>query len=236
MRPFRLINTRELSILQQRIETSLLAWNERHALFPLSCTLETRPDVDISGKGYVFGTEDKHSVALIMEPTFPALSHSVFGEISDCFEPLCKQFFLNLLMQLSVTSELTQQVWNGDTEDWFYTGSPCIAINFRCGEYGFRVYMHPQWVVAALPHNNPDPKPLSDLKQALSSQVMSCQVELNPLTLPLHDLITLKTGDVMTLDHLLDAPLLLKHKEQTLCQVEPGMNLHHKSIQIVSSS
>ena len=97
------------------------------------------------------------------------------------------------------------------------------------------LYLHPQWVLQALPPHEIVQKPTGNLHDALDPQLLHWHVELSPVSLQLEDMIRLQVGDVIRTDHPLTMPLLLKNNQQTVCHVEIGETNHYKSIQITSS-
>lgn len=231
-KPFRLINELELCQLEQDLSDALQAWNTEFALFPLSLKLDCNPKPLAITGGSVFAANDL-AVALLPEQNLSVLMHCLVGDVSDCFADISNSMFLTLLQHLLGAGLIENSTCVHD--EWFYTGSPSLALTLRSGEYSLNIYLHPQWVLHALPRKEQLPKPKIPLQEALDSQVLHCQVELHPLTLQLDKLLRLKPGDVIKTDQSLATPMLLKHLQQTVCQATPGETNQFKSIQIVSS-
>ncbi len=230
-KPFRLINEIELRKLEQDLSDTLQAWNTEFALFPLSLQLHCNPKPQAVSGGSVF-VADSEAVALLPEHNLSILMHCLVGDVSDCFADISNSMFLKLLQQLFKTGSLDKTDYVYD--EWFYTGSPTLALTLRSGSYSLNLYLHPQWALHALPRNEKLPTPKVPLQAALDSQLLHCQVELYPLTLQLDKLLRLKPGDVIKTDQSLDTPMLLKHQQQTVCHAAPGETNQSKSIQIVS--
>ncbi len=121
------------------------------------------------------------------------------------------------------------------TSEWFYSGSPSLAMNLNSGSHLMTLYLHPQWMMKKIARPMRSLKPKVHLEEALSNQRLQCQVDLTPLSLKLNDVINLRVGDVIKTDHKLTDSLLLKHKQQAICPVELGETNLFKSIQIASS-
>lgn len=240
LKTWRLINTRELATIQHILNQALESWNEQYALFALSCKVATWEKPVIAETSRVFINEEGKTLAMACSADWSALRYCLFGEECDDFDPVCEQLLLKLFMHITGSQALTRHINDHNeaqlAEEWFYKGSPALAARFYCGEKYFCICLHPQWVLSMLPRQPVLHKPLSDLKQALASQYLPCQIELLPLTLPLQSVMRLQVGDVIKSDHALLAPLLLKHNQHTLCTVNPGTKLPHKSIQITRAS
>lgn len=230
-KPFRLINELELRKLEQDLSNNLQVWNTEFALFPLSLKLDCNPKPQAVAGGSVF-VADNQAVALLPEQNLSVLMHCLVGDLSDCFADISNSLFLTLLQRLFGTGLIENCASVHD--EWFYTGSPSLALTLRSGEYSLNIYLHPQWVLHALPRNEQPSIPKIPLQEAFDSQVLHCQVELHPLTLQLDKLLRLKPGDVIKTDQSLATPMLLKHQQQTICQATPGETNQSKSIQIVS--
>lgn len=234
-KPFRLINNLELDKLRQDFRNKLEIWNEQFALFPFSLSLNCSQNVDVINNGSLF-IADNQMIALFPSQNLAALSHCLFGDLTDCFNNFSETMLIQLLKQLFDISSLQPQPLQVEGsflyDEWFYTGSPSLAITLHSAMHSLIVYIHPEWVLRAIPENKRSGRPKGDLQQVLGSQLLDCQVELNPVMLPLDELFRLKPGDVIKTDHTLNTPLLLKHKQHTVCQVEPGETNQSKSIQI----
>lgn len=238
-KPFRLINDREIKELQQSFSQSVLLWNEQYALFPLSCSLGRIPNTHHIDKGYVLGTEQKQPIALLTHFDLSTIKTCLFGDESECFDAISQPFFIGLLNQLLGTHSLEIQASDGTEafrlKEWFYAGAPSLILTLKSAAQSMRLYLHPQWVLNALSPHETMQKSISHLCEALDPHVLRCQVDLNPVSLPLEDIIRLQVGDVIKTDHPLTAPLLLQQNQQTVCHVEIGEIDHYKSIQITSS-
>jgi len=239
IKPFRLINECEIKRLQQTIASNLSLWNEQYAMHALSLTLRAKCKPPQCDNYRLFITDTGQPVALLLTEDLSVLTHCLFGDLSECFNPISEIHLITLLNQLLGTESLQPQPVGKREgfihETWFYKGAPTLRLTLSEAQYFLTVYLHPQWVLQALPKAKKIQKPKSDLQKALASQVLHCQIELAPLPLALNDVLQLQPGDVIKTDHPLSSLLLLNHQQQTICHVEIGANNYFKSIQIASS-
>ena len=237
VKPFRLINCQELERLQQRFTNSLLLWNKQHALFSLSCHLSCNQRTELLTNEYVRFTEQEKPVALLAQQDWSAIKNCLFGDVSACFNAVSETLFITLLNQLLSTQSLQQHSGHEiHFDEWFYSGAPSLTMTLSGVHQSMTLYLHPQWVLTALgPHEIIQPPMIGDLQSALEPQLLHWQVELNPVSLPLEEILRLQVGDVIRTDHPLTTPLLLKNNQQTVCHVDIGKINHYKSIQITSS-
>src|SRR5690242_19402718 len=98
-KPFRLINRLESRKLEQGFANDLHVWNEQNALFPLSLSLNGQLEPDALDNGYLFVTEQQ-TVALLPKQDLSALTHCLFGELSDCFKSISETQLIVLLKQV----------------------------------------------------------------------------------------------------------------------------------------
>lgn len=231
-KPFRLINQSELNKLQQDFKHRLQEWNEEFALFPLTFELQCNPKPPAFTDTAEFVT-DNQAIALLPKQDLSVMAHCLLGEVADCFKDISANMLADLLRRLLGEGVLQDKDYTHD--EWFYNGSPALVMTLSSGTYSLKAYLHPQWILDALPQNIPLTKPKIPLQEALDSQLLHCQVELHTLSLQLDKLLRLKPGDVIKTDQPLTTPLLLKHRQQTVCHVDIGEISQSKSIQIVSS-
>lgn len=238
-KPFRLINNLELQKLKHDFDKKLQAWNQQYALLPLSFSLIANQKPNVANAEYIF-VADTQVIAFLPVQDLSVLKHCLFDDASDCFKDIGETMLLVLFRQLFERPSLQQSLLDDNRnflyDEWFYTGSPTVSLTLEAGTHSLTVYLHPQWVLQALPMMKPSQKSRGDLQAALDSQKLHCQVEFNSITLQLESLVHLKPGDVVTIDHTLGSPLTLKHGQQTVCHVEPGEINSFKSIKIVSST
>lgn len=236
VKPYRLINDHELTQFQRQFTKIMDTWNQCHALFALSCKVEKTPPSENLSARFLYTSDQNQSIALLKQPDLSAISHSLFGEISDCFNTISHKYFMTLLEQLFDVKSLQKQPINGlhDMNEWHYPGATSLTMTLRGGNHLITIYIHPQWVLNHLPPREKIQQPLGDLEKALASESMHWQVELNTITLPLDDLLQLTIGDVIKTDHAITMPLHLKQQQQTLCHVDIGQANSYKSIQLTS--
>lgn len=231
-KPFRFINQSELNTLKQDLSHKLQVWNKEFALFPLTVVLQCNPKPHAFSDSSVFTNNDR-AIALLPKQNLFVMAYCLLGEVADCFDDISAGILPGLLQQLLGAGSLEEK--NYTHVEWFYTGSPALVMTLSSGRYSLNVYLHPQWVLNAIPQNTLLSKPKVPLQEALDSELLCCEVELNPMTLQLDKLLRLKPGDVITTDQALTTPILLKHQQQTVCHVDIGEINQTKSIQIVSS-
>ena len=129
-KPFRIVNCQELSELQQRFVNNLALWNNQHALFPLTCTLRCDPKPNLLDSGVVFMTEQEQPVAMLVQKELSVIKNCLFSDDSDCFDAISETLFIALLNQLLGTESLQRQPNNPHLDEWFYKGTPSLAITF----------------------------------------------------------------------------------------------------------
>lgn len=244
MKPFRLINASELQHLQTCFDKRLAIWNDNYALHPLSCKLSYNPD-HLSTKSMSRSVEptfrphdltalinhENQPIALCNQHDPCVIQQHVYGKNSTDFSDINETLFTSLLNQLFGTTSLQ---WRADANinDYLYTGSPGLALTIE----STTLYLHPQWVINALPQQRTAAEPVHLLNDALATQALPLQVALNPIPLRLSQIMHLQVGDVIQTDHPLSMPLLLKHGKETLCNVDIGDNHQTKTIQITRTS
>lgn len=236
-KPYRLVNDLELGYLQQIFERKLQDWNKDHALHPLSCQLSRAPACSPHTPASRPLEDSRLPAASPQDPAFlfdkqdlSIIKHSLFGNQSDCFNTQANALFMTLINQLMGTPSLHDSQL--EFEDWFYSGTPSLTLTLKNSCGSMNIYLHPQWVLNALPSNDRIKKPTIPLQEALASQQLNVQVELKPMPLRLADIIRLQVGDVIKTDHPITEPAQLSHQQQSICSVEIGKSNSFKSIQI----
>lgn len=244
-KPYRLINTQELNELQLAFEKKLQLWNEQYALSPLSCELTRNPTPPIQHTCLMF-YGNAHPIALLHSNSpLPLvgeglgvrvnvraiIKHHLFGNTADCFNTISDTLFITLINQLFDTPTSQLQI-EPNLDEWFYHGSPCLALTFNT----ITLYLHPQWVLNALPSHTKTQNIITNLTDALDPQPIQLQVELNPVSLRLNDVIRLQVGDVIKTDHPITTPLQLKQNQHLICTVEIGETHSYKSVQLTRPS
>lgn len=233
LKPYRLVNARELSALQQRFAEKINIWNDQYALLPFYCQLSSQCKPADEERWFLFSTEKDVPIALLPESGLTSLKYCLFGELSDCFNAVSQSMLILFVRQLLELPDLQQSSLSAISYDeWFYKGSPSVAVSLSPG---MNLYLHPRWVLSLFPMKACVTELTSDLHQALANEQLPCQVELIPVNLQLKDVIRLQVGDVIKTEHSINQPLLLKNHHQRLCDVEISKLNHYKSIQIKSS-
>ncbi len=232
-KPYRLINAQELNELQLAFEKNLQIWNEQYALFPLSCELTKNPTPPTQTTCLMF-YDNANAPLSIVGGEFEdrnIIKHHLFGDTSECFNTTSDALFIALINQLFDTQTLQLQT-EPNLDEWFYHGSPCLALRLNA----ITLYLHPQWVLNALPSYTKTQNPLINLTEAFDPQSIQLQVELNPASLRLNDVIHLQVGDVIKTDHPITTPLQLKQNQHLICTAEIGKTHSYKSIQLTRPS
>ena len=220
-KPYRLINGIERSLLQQRFEQQLLPWNEQHALFPLSIRLRLSPT-----------TAPQQNVcwakaqATWCTPDLSMIQNSLFGDESPCFHRVTETLFNALITDLFGDEPLDP------IEDWFYPGTPSLTLTFVSADQTKAVYLHPQWVIKALPAHQTAKQSTVSLHQALATQSIPLNVDLMPITLNVSDILRMQIGDLIKTDHPVTEPAALFYEQTSIASVEIGESNSYKSIQI----
>lgn len=228
IKPYRLINNSELAHLQQTFECKLQIWNDMHALFPLSCLLSRNPKRPVSSVLEVCD-DTNYRIALLDKSCLSMLKHSLFGAPSDCFNDVTEVLFDALLSQLLGNTHVRGPA-KPVIEDWFYTGSPTLALTLTCASEAITLYLHPKWVINTLPAKPASKKVTASLHEVVAAQHIELQVELNPLSLKLSDIMQLHVGNVIKTDHPITEPMKLMNKHHTICNVDLGKSASSKSI------
>ena len=231
-KPYRLINTQELLELQLAFEKKLQPWNEQYALFPLSCELTRNPTTPAIQNNAIMFYDNAQPIALLpLVEERAIIKHHIFGDTSDCFNAISDMLFITLINQLVETQ--TQQLQaRPNVDEWFYQGSPCLALTLNT----IPLYLHPQWVINALPSYPKVQKTIANLTDALEPQPIQLHVELNPVSLQLNNILRLRVGDVIKTDHPITTPVQLKQNQHFICTAEIGETRSYKSIQLTRSS
>jgi hypothetical protein len=233
---YRLISPKELDYFQQNFRQQVVNWSPLYASTELHVELRSAPKIaEDSDEKFLLITEGKKPIALLDNNYLELLKESLFSDKSPCFDQICSEIFVNFLKQILVFDSL--EFGNNSTHprDWFYPGSPCLVSRFSNETKGFNLYLHPNWILAQIPKQKPSLQALAKLDEVLTSKEILLTVELESLKLSLHKLLGLQVGDVIKTSHLISKPLLLRHQQQTLCEVEAGQIQHFKSVQLKRS-
>ena len=238
-KPFRLITDAECHLIQSAFELKLNHWNSEQALFPLTCTVQRSTPLEHDTVAWI---ADETGLKLLMvEDGYATLQHALFGEASDCFNDVMKPLLLTLFTYLldCKCSHVIPSVARDDgqtLDDWFYSGSPALTLTLSQGMHHMRLYLHPNWVLNALPTCPPSPNTLTALDDALETVSIDLSVELNAMPLKLKDMMGLQVGDVIQTEHPITTPVILNHHQHNVCSAFIGETHDYKSIQITRAS
>ena len=231
MKPYRLINSVELKLIQERLAQSLSAWNEQYSLHPLSLQVSI-PDKDaqITQSGLI-SSGLYQTIACVEENDYSLMNYALFGEQDSCFNATSEALFLNLLTQLLHCAPCSISPKKREAVDWLYPGTTCLLITFHCDQKTLSCFLNPEWVYHLL---NADKRkshqPLHTLDEALAEQKLDLTVELDSITIPFKELMVLQIGDVLVTDHKLTQPLALIHEQKQLASSELGQLSNYKSV------
>jgi flagellar motor switch/type III secretory pathway protein FliN len=95
--------------------------------------------------------------------------------------------------------------------------------------------LNPDWVYEQLPKSNALKTVISPIDETLKRQKLTLNVELNPINLPVSQLVGLQVGDVIVLNHPLTTPIRVTKNKQVIAQAELGSSLNQKSILLRTS-
>lgn len=235
IKPYRLINQSERDHLQHFFTTLLEQWNHQYAVHPLVCELHSPrqwPD-----KGIMI-TDQGKAIALLLDTDLSVIKFCLFEDTSESFNHISETLFKTLLHSLLDTNDLTlhPETPNAQYHDWYYTGSPSLALTLHGRYASITLNIHPQWVLNKLPPLRRNIPVASALSNTIAEQRIPLQVTLQPMNLCLNDIARLKVGDVIKTDHYITSPALLMHQEQSICAAHIGTSDRNKSIQITRSS
>lgn len=249
IRPYRLINVQEMDELNQHLTQVIQDWNKEYALIPFDVHLTAPP------KEYVVNQNvpilaDNQTVATIEQHYLELINQLLFGENKPCFDSTSKDLFLILLCKLLKLEECTINNLTTPTPDWFYKGSTCLLLTLSIHSSQdhtlntkediplntLTILLSPEWVYQSLaPYQNLKNN-LASIDEALSERLLTLNLELNSLSLPINQLINLQIGDVITTEHPISTTLKLTQAEQLIAEAELGQSAFHKSIVLKRST
>ncbi|KTD51323.1 FliM/FliN family flagellar motor C-terminal domain-containing protein [Legionella quateirensis] len=235
IKPFRLINSFELQELSRQCLRELQNWNTLYTLHPVTMELHVPTKEYSPNEGYSIKENDS-TLACIDTHYLNVLNQALFGKDNPCFNSVSQELFSVLIHQLLKVNQCTIDSETSSTQDWFYRGSTSLLLRLACCTFQFTIILHPNWVYQNLPQRNSQRTQPVSLEEALANQTLALNLELHPLTLPLHQLITLSVGDVIATDHPISAPMSLTQNHQLVARADLGQSNHFKSIILKGSS
>lgn len=226
MKTYRLIKASERQKLQSLLMTRLKNWCQCYSVSPISLRLlppsplpENPSLVTAAGMAFML-LEDNY--LSFFTPLLFKEDNSSFHSVSTL---LVKKLIGDLLdiETCSLEHQFTQP-------DWSYTGSAALLLELSVERHSLRALISPDWVYAQLSPLQSSKNPLADLEQAVAAFPLQLDLTLRPLKLPLKQLVDLEIGDVISSDHPINTPVLLKHKDRILAEAELGQSNNQKSI------
>ena len=231
MKPYRLINSVELSQIQTRFTQSLAVWNEQYSLYPLSLKVSIPDKDDQSTPNTLISSGSYQPIMRMTEAHYNLFNHALFGVPDADFNATSDELMLELFTQLlhSASCDFTTQ--NNEDSDWLYPGSTCLLLTFSCEPLSLRCLLNPEWVYHLLSADKrKSPQALHTLDEALAEQQLTLSLELDSFNIPFKQLMDLQLGDVLVTDHKLTQPLTLNYGQKQLATTELGQLSDHKSV------
>ncbi|MDI9817548.1 MULTISPECIES: FliM/FliN family flagellar motor C-terminal domain-containing protein [unclassified Legionella] len=235
-KPYRLLSPHERQTLQQHFLKVIDQWNQEYPAKPIHCQLTSAHKPEKPDKLRLLQQHER-PLALVDSCYLSFMNDCHFLSTADCFDDVSENLFISLIKQLLTVEDPAWAMGSINTEDWFYPGSPCLALEFTSDHSHFDLYLHPEWVLAQLPDYQYQPaSALGKLHDALAEEHLELQVVLEPFDLPVNQLLNLQVGDLIKTDHRLTLPLHLQHEQKIVATVDIGQNQTYKSIQLRKSS
>lgn len=234
IRMYRLITNNELHTLEKTFQQQIRVWNDKHALLPLSVSLNRQPNHQdlLTTEAFVF-SNDTGPVAFMTDDDCFLMKRVLTGNMANCFNAMAHILFMDLLAVLLQAH--SKMLAYPTVSDWFYAGSPSLALTLNQEDTTITLHLHPSWVLSSLPTRVQHIPKTVTLSHALSTQAIFLQVQLNPTPLQLGDLLRLQKGDVIKTDHAITTPLNVMHQQTLVCQGELGQTNTYKSIHITET-
>lgn len=232
MKPYRLINSFELTQLSNQFKNTMKEWNQEYSLHPINLELSL-PDKEEAVHSIWSVTDDSFQpIALLNHTIHKLMNYSLFGEQSHAFNSVSEELFLLLLNQLLSCDDCSLKKGYQETPHWIYPGSTCLVLRINCGDLELTILLNPEWVYQALPAAKKIMQPLRALEEVVVHESLRLEATLNPVAIQVKQLMELQVGDVLVTDHELYRPLSLIRQQQEFAQVELGQALNNKSILI----
>lgn len=229
MKPYRLLSSQELEQIRAQFEDAFLDWNTRYARIPLTFSLQ-KTGLSLS----IHNPVALSTYGLVEKDIFSCISMNVFGESHVSFEPVSR-YLAAALFESLFKHENIEIMDTPKPVDWLYKGSTCLLLEILFENTCVPCLLSPEWVHAQLSPSLKNVKaPLTSLNEALKEQVIPLEVALNPIRLPLKQILNLQKGDLIKTDQNLNDALCLIQGNTDLAQVQLRQNKNHKSILIRS--
>ncbi len=223
-KPFRLINASELDYFQQKFKQILANWNQLYAGKPLSMEISrliNKPtESNENSDKKLLLLSNKKPLALLEKSYLTLVKESLFADQSLCFDKASAEILRFLLKELLAVETLEEVDDRTNPSNWFYSGSPCLLVKFGCINKSFNLYLHPDWVLNCLPKQKMSLPALAKLDEALASKELALTLELQTQKINLSKLLSLQVGDVIKTTHLISNPLIIRHQQQSVFEVE----------------
>lgn len=235
MKPYRLINSKELSDLLFSFTEKLKPWCDTYCCLPITLQVNPTPKTYVACENLSIKNNQDYLVALEKNP-LSFLNQALFGRDSTSFNSTSESLFLKLINTLFEVETCALTNTQPPLHDWFYAGSTCLLLQLECQGEILNLFINPHWVYQHLPSPQTSKTALTPLDEALNHENLTLHLELKPLELPLNQLLNLQIGDVLSTDHFLAQPLNLVHQHHCVAQADLGQSNHYKSIILKRSS
>lgn len=229
MKAFRLINRSELQSIKNQFLRILDDWNLEYCLFPISLELRQLPANEPQLSSMLIDSIDKPIVQI--EASYCSFfNFALFGVDKDCFNSVSDELFKTFLSQMLNLEICSLNHSVGKKHNWSYPGSCSLMASLHCSELTLHLIFSPEWVIKQLPTIRSKQDNLTILEDVLDEQSCTLTAELDPLTISLKQLLAVRKGDVITLEHSILKPLRLTQKDQLFSYADLGRTSSNKSI------
>ncbi|PJD92371.1 MAG: hypothetical protein CK426_08935 [Legionella sp.] len=231
MKPYRIINTHDLTLLSQKVNQQLHQWSEEFALHPLYCSLSL-PAKESMLQECISIEAEKKTIACSENNLIALLQYAVFNHQDACFTPASHALATSMLGLVFTTDVFFNEQSCFHPIEWSYSGSTCLQMTLYCGLHRTTLFLSPSWVYQQLPPLKKKQTGLSSLEHATQTISLPLTLELEAFSLPLQQLLELKNGDVLVSDHAIESPLALVYNKKHIAHATHGKTSHFKSLSI----
>ncbi|MFI4962595.1 MAG: FliM/FliN family flagellar motor C-terminal domain-containing protein [Legionellales bacterium] len=229
MKPYRLINSKELHTLQQQVDKVLEHWNDTYSIEPLRAQLFPWVKSHTLTDSLAI-LQNQKTQALMDRHYLSVMNQAVFNTDAPCFNSASQELFISLINQLFDTNNCSIQNDLVTPPNWFYKGTTCLRVSLSCASSNCSLILNPDWVYQQLPNIHLSKSKPSSLEAALGMQQLDLNLELIPVLLPLKQILALQKGDVIATDHALTKHLRLTQNQFLIAEAQLAPSECPKSI------
>jgi hypothetical protein len=228
--PFRLINKTERQALCAQFNEVMHTWSVQHCIHHLNASIILPSKEYHADYAYVI-THNNNPLALLEAHCLHFFNEVLFGEHLSVFNSYSQKLIIELISALLKTPhELLMSPTEYPFDDWIYPGTTALMLSLHTHDKSLKLLLHPKWVYEQLPPLDKNTSKIETLNDALAPKTIVLDVELEALSLKLNQCMALKVGDVLVSDHVITAPMYLKHHKTLMCEVELGQSHSYKNI------